>query len=362
MRVFRLSAALMVMASTLGVHAQDKAFLLEIERGGRTFFSGVSATGAVAVGAFEGGPGFHWMPTSGLVAAGGLSAEAVSGDGRTIVGAAADADGRTNAAIWQRASEWRLLGGFSNGASCDSSLSSAQGVSRDGKYIVGYAYLGCSAAHAFRWDASSGMVDLGSTVLGRSSTASSVSGDGRVVVGEQTDTTGFTFGVRWVDGRQETVRGPNGLVVGNAYAVNFDGTVVVGRQCRPAVSDRLEQSAWIWTASSGTQCLQAPALRPQEGPPILVYAKAVSDDGRVVGGSQRIGSTDGNAILWIDGKPAYLKDYLQAHGVPDAFRTWFNTGEITGMTPDGRVLVGWGAALGGFRGYMVILNDLEPLP
>jgi acyl-CoA synthetase (AMP-forming)/AMP-acid ligase II len=91
-----------------------------------------------------------------------------------------------------------------------------------------------------------------------------------------------------------------------------------------------------------------------------VYAKAVSDDGRVVAGSQRVGTVDGNAVLWIDGAPSYLKDYLQAHGVPDAFRTWVNTGEITGMTPDGRVLVGWGAALGGFRGYMVILNDRGP--
>jgi hypothetical protein len=56
----------------------------------------------------------------------------------------------------------------------------------------------------------------------------------------------------------------------------------------------------------------------------------------------------------------YLKDYLRAHGVPDAFQRWINTGEITGMSPDGRVLVGWGAAIGGFRGYFVILPELEP--
>lgn len=360
MRLLKPLATLALVASTVTLHAQGKAHLIELDSRSTTFLSGVSATGAVAVGTFDGGGAFYWTPTSGIVAAGGSSANGVSGDGRTIVGAAVDSNNLTNAAIWQRAAQWRTLGGFSGGASCDASLSSALGVSRDGRTVVGYAYRGCTAAHAFRWDESSGMVDLGSSVAGRSSTASAVSADGRMVVGEQTMETGFTIGVRWVDGRQEAIPGPMGLPVGNAYGVSGDGTFVVGRQCRPAIPDDREQSAWIWSARDGTQCLQAPALRPPPGPPVLVYANAVSDDGRVVGGSQTVGTVDGNAILWIDGNPSYLKDYLQAHGVPDAFRTWINTGKITAMTPDGRILVGWGAALGGFRGYMVILDDLEP--
>jgi glyceraldehyde-3-phosphate dehydrogenase/erythrose-4-phosphate dehydrogenase len=40
-------------------------------------------------------------------------------------------------------------------------------------------------ARAFRWEESTGMVDLGSTVPGRSSRADGVSGDGRIVVGFQ---------------------------------------------------------------------------------------------------------------------------------------------------------------------------------
>jgi uncharacterized membrane protein len=203
------------------------------------------------------------------------------------------------------------------------------------------------------------MVDLGSTVAGRPSTAHAVSADGRVIVGEQTSQIGFSFGVRWVDGRQEGIVGPQGPV-GDAYGVNGDGTAVVGRQCRP--QSIVDQTAWLWTASKGVQCLPAPAIRPPEGPPILVYGYAVSDDGRVVGGAQTIGTVDGNAILWIDGQASYLKDCLRAHGVPDAFQTWINTGRITGISPDGRVLVGNGAALGGFRSYMVILDELEPLP
>jgi hypothetical protein len=79
----------------------------------------------------------------------------------------------------------------------------------------------------------------------------------------------------------------------------------------------------------------------------------------VAGGHGAEGARD--AVLWIDGTGTYLKDYLRAHGAPDAFAGYINTGEITGMTPDGRILVGWAPAIGGFRGYLVILPELEPL-
>ena len=60
--------------------------------------------------------------------------------------------------------------------------------------------------------------------------------------------------------------------------------------------------------------------------------------------------------------PSYLKAYLRAHGVPDAFERWINTGEITGISQDGRILVGYGAASGGYRGYVVVLKRMEPKP
>ena len=60
--------------------------------------------------------------------------------------------------------------------------------------------------------------------------------------------------------------------------------------------------------------------------------------------SKSIGSDDTDAVIWIDRVPFYLKDYLRAHGVPNAFETWINTGAITGISPDGRILVGKGAA------------------
>jgi probable HAF family extracellular repeat protein len=322
--------------------------------------NGVSAGGAMVVGALYEGGGFYWMPTTGVISTGGKYATKVSRDGRTIVGTAADSRGISQAAIWLRAAEWKLLGSFSaNAAACDALLSSALDTSSDGRVVVGYAWNGCTLAHAFRWEESTGMVDLGSSVAGRASLALNVSGDGKVVVGYQEAATGFRLGARWADGRQELVPGPDGFV-GTANAANIDGTIVVGRICSPAATlptDPTFQSAWVWTRD-GTQCLPAPRLRVSPGPVIIVEANATSDDGRVIGGGQNVGgSADSDAVIWIDRSPAYLKDYLRANGVPDAFDRWINTGAITDISPDGRILVGNGAAIGGFRGYMVILGE-----
>jgi hypothetical protein len=148
--------------------------------------------------------------------------------------------------------------------------------------------------------------------------------------------------------------------VGIAWTANRDGSIVGGRQCRPA--DPFDQSAWIWTESEGVQCLPPPALREHQ----LVVTTNVfgtSDDGRVMGGAQVAGGTaDQEAILWIDRSVAYLKDFLRANGVPNAFATWINTGAITAVSPDGRILVGYGAAIGGFRGYIVILGSDRVMP
>jgi len=213
------------------------------------------------------------------------------------------------------------------------------------------------------------MVDLGSSVQGRASLASGASGDGRVIVGYQ-DTANFREGARWLDSREELMPGPVGFV-GQARATNIDGSIIVGQICRPG--DEMDQSAWMWTAQGGTTCLPAPSKisapvpgpgpGPGVGPSIIVQANATSDDGHVIGGGQNVGgSNDSNAVIWIGGRPAYLKDFLRANGVPDAFTAWPNTGEITGITPDGHILVGWGAAPGGFRGYLVVLGSNPVVP
>jgi probable HAF family extracellular repeat protein len=362
MRATRLLLSMILLVPGIAARASDTPVLIELERQSDALPAGVSASGAVVAGGLSTAGGFYWMPTTGVVFIGGLAASAVSRDGSTIVGSALGS-GVSQAAIWLRAAEWRLLGSFRPGAApCDASLSSASDTSRDGRVVVGLARDGCTIARAFRWEESTGMVDLGSTVAGQASRADGVSADGRVVVGMQEDATGYNRGVRWVDGRQEQVPGPDGFVA-TARATNHDGSLVVGRICSPAAlrpGDTNFQSAWVWTAQDGTRCLPAPRLRPSPGPAIIVDAFATSDDGRVIGGGQNVGgSEDSDAVLWIDRVPYYLKEYLQANGVPDAFATWVNTGSITDISPDGRILVGKGAALGGFRGYNVILGDVR---
>jgi probable HAF family extracellular repeat protein len=342
------------------------ALLIELDQRAGALPAAVSVNNLVIVGSLDSGGGFYWMPTKGVIFNGGEGSDDVSGDGRTIVGIVKDNGGINQAGIWIRGTEWRLLGSFTPTAvPCDTSLSAAYGVSRDGQVVVGLARDGCALSHAFRWTPSNGMVDLGSSVQGQASLASDVSGDGNVVVGYQEAATGVRQGVRWLNGRQELIPGVDGSV-GEASGTNVDGSIVVGRDCRPALGSA-EQSAWVWTAQAGTKCLPAPQRitvpGPGVGPVVGVGANATSDDGQVIGGGQDIGgSSDSNAIIWIGGRPAYLKDFLRANGVPNAFATWVNTGKITGMTPDGHILVGWGAAALGFRGYIVVLGSSSVIP
>jgi probable HAF family extracellular repeat protein len=342
-------AALVVIA--IGARAEEKALFIELPSG--TLPQDVNSTGT-AVGSLTTGGGFYWMPTTGVVYVGGSGAVAVSRGAERIAGLALDARQVQQAAIWQRAAEWRLLGSIApNAQPCDALLSSTYDTSDDGAVIVGLAWNGCGIARAFRWEESTGMVDLGSTVEGRSSRANGVSGDGRVVVGWQD--TPLRHGARWVDGRQQLFTGPSGIV-GEAQAANRDGSLIVGQSCEFASAGDItaNQQAWTWTARDGVQCLQPPRRRPEKN--FIGIARATSEDGRIIGGSQSFG-LEAEAVLWIDREPMYLKDYLRANGAPNAFEGWVNTGFINGMSRDGRFLVGQGAGPRDFQGYIVILGS-----
>jgi probable HAF family extracellular repeat protein len=326
--------------------SEDKPLLIELEPGAQA--TSLGANGFVVVGTLYRGKAFYWMPSSGVVDIGGTQGVAASRDGRTIVGNALDSNRLENAAIWLGGSDWRLLGSFHpNALPCDALLSASYGASDDGRVIVGLGWDGCKFARAFRWEESTGMVDLGSSVEGQSSRANDVSGDGRVVIGWQEDPFGFRQGARWVDGRQEVFSGPNGIA-GEAFGANTDGSIIVGGNCQPVA-----QMGWMWRSGSGITCYPPPAPR---SPGYLVQMRATSDDGRVVGGAHTFG-LNSDALLWIDGEVSYLKDYLRERGIPDAFEGWVNTGFINAVSPDGRILAGYGAGPTTFTGYVVILES-----
>ncbi len=325
---------------------EDEPLLIELEP--EALASDLGANGFTVVGGTYSGEAFYWMPSSGVVRIGGLAAVAVSRDGRTIVGEALDANGKENAAIWLGGKEWRLLGSFHpNALPCDRLLSGPYGASDDGRVIVGLGWDGCSIARAFRWEESTGMVDLGTIVPGQSTRANDVSGDGRVVIGWQENDFGFRQGAMWVDGREEVFTGPNGIV-GEAFGANSDGSIIVGGNCSPG-----EQAGWVRRRERGITCYPPPRQRL---PGYIVLMLSTSEDGRIVGGAHSFG-LESESILWIDGEPHYLKDYLREHGIPDAFEGWVNTGFINAVSPDGRVLAGYGAGPTTFTGYVVILEE-----
>ena len=340
--------------------AKDAVFFMELPL--ETLPQDVGANVFSTVGTFYQGGALTWMPTSGSTDLGGRGAVAVSKDGRTIIGEALDARGFENAAIYEGNKRWRVLGSFTPGAqACDRLLSGAYGASDDGRVIVGLGWDGCRYAHAFRWEESTGMVDLGSTNA-RSSRANNVSGDGRVVVGFQESDVGIRQGARWVGGRQQLFRGPSGEVAGEAHAANRDGSIIVGHICDYAETDRnIVSTAWKWTEPGGIKCLPMRRRSDMPNQPYIAMALATSDDGRVLGGSMSFG-LDAESVIWIDDDGQYLEDYLQANGHPDAFRGWVNTGFITGVSPDGRTLVGYGAGLRGFTGFVVVLPELGDRP
>jgi probable HAF family extracellular repeat protein len=342
---------LVVAAFAASPIASDKAVFIQLPTG--VIANAVSSSGVVA-GNLRPVGGIHWMPTSGDVFIGGVIATSISVDGRVIAGEAIAPNRTQQAAIWQRAAEWRLLGSITpNAQPCDALLSSVNGMSADGSVLVGLAWDGCRIARAFRWTEATGMVDLGSTVANQSSRADAVSGDGKVVVGFQEHPTGFRQAARWIDGQQTILTGPEGFI-GEANAANIDGSIIVGQNCQPSTGG---QSAWVWTTRDGVQCLPVPIRRPAIEGVFTGVALATSDDGRVIGGGHSFG-LESESVIWIDRAPYYLKSYLRDHGVPDAFEGWVNTGFITGMTRDGHVLVGYGAGPRDFTGFMVIMPTL----
>src|SRR5260370_14856922 len=173
--------------------------------------TGLSGDGSVAVGSYLGVGGFYWIADTGTVRIGGNGVAGVSGDGTTVVGRANDTRGLENAAIWLGGTDWYTIGSFTPEAQpCDQLLSSAYGVNGDGSVIVGLGWDGCAHAHGFRWDAITGMTDLGSLVEGRASRANAISGDGQVIAGWSDQATGFRQGARWRDGVWEWA--PRGTV------------------------------------------------------------------------------------------------------------------------------------------------------
>lgn len=276
--------------------------------------------------------GFSFTPL-GRLPGGSLysAAYAISADGSVVVGGSSSAAG-------DEAFRWTAQEGLIGIGALPADIVSAAayGVSANGAVIIGVSVSGSGdeiAPEAFRWTDESGMGGLGflSEII-RESWANGVSADGAVVVGYSDMPTGRQA-FRWTadDGMVGL-----GDLLGAAFlhseglAVSADGNVVVG-----GASFALGYQAFRWTADTGMV-----GLGDLPDGPFSSVANAASADGSVIVGTGN-SAFGAQAFLWTAHTGMLdLREYLLAGGA-EGLAAWTLT-NATGISADGRTIVGWG--------------------
>lgn len=313
----------------------------DLPGGGRSSRAlGISSDGLAVVGGSRSAQSgfqdeaFRWTQSSGMVGLGLMPgfrpfsrANGSSSDGSVVVGAVSAVNG-FGAFRWTEQTAMVPIGSLSVGGS------EAAGVSGDGTIIVGYAENG-GHLEAFRWTEQSGMVSLTPDVHGF---AADITTDGRVVVGATSTVGGgyWTEATGWVS----IGRGPFGAVPSPA-AVNTDGSVIVGSFDLGGVS-----RAFRWTQQAGIVSLDHLDVGEQ------AVANAVSGDGRVI-----VGVSGVRAFIWDaqhgmrDLRRVLTRDYgLDLSQWPDLLTA-------TGISADGRVIVGTGYGPNGQEAWMAVIPE-----
>jgi probable HAF family extracellular repeat protein len=188
----------------------------------------VSADGSVIVGNYNGDQAFIWRKATGLrplTGDGGVTMHAytpsISNDGQIVVGT----DGRTLST--PRAFQWTAQGGYHLIPGLGIS-SNANAVSNNG-LVVGVFSTGPGKNHAFIWDSSSGLNDLGAmeALGGLSAVATGITANGSTVVGEYVDSNEVAHAFIWTK-----AKGANELTVPDwidihTLGISGNGTTVL---------------------------------------------------------------------------------------------------------------------------------------
>ena len=332
--------------------------------------TGISGDGGVIVGVSGYGV-WRWTSAGGFQDIGGSPRSIIPGvseNGRNITGEL-DLPEAQVGAIWQGGKSWTPLGGLPGSEPCgDGYWSSAWGVS-DNRKVVGLAWDGCVATHAYSWDQRDGMRSLG--FVGDSSRANAVTSDGATVVGWDRDpNTGFWRGARWAKGKETLFQQPPAMCcnpedpwcpgamtdVGSAEAISASGSVVVGEsyQIEQVFVDPDTGQEYRYCTSQGWKWTPATGVRPLGD---YYGARTVptdtSNDGNILSGIAWPADffAPPSAFLWTT-----WTGFLDVTSFLNSQGTWAPDWLLGGagrLAGDGKTMGGWAATPFGYQGWFV---------
>ncbi len=325
----------------------------EVSTSSRAF--GISGDGNKATGVhttLNGLEAFLWTSSSttnlGDLPGGnfGSSANALSFDGSTVVGFSNSGNG-DEAFIWTSSGGMVGLGDLAGGGFS----STAEDISDDGTIVIGTGTT-ANGNEAFRWTSSGGMGGLGFLPGGSLfSFANGISSDGSVIVGSSHSSNG-TEAFSWTSSGGMIALGdlPGGAFNSSAEAASSNGAVIVGLGTSANGPE-------AFRFSSGTMT----GLGDLPGGPFISQANAVSGDGSVVVGLGTTGTITApisEAFIWTTAANSMrnIKNVLLANGIDMA--GWVLT-EATGISNDGKKIVGYGKKNGTVTGWYVDINGAD---
>ena len=308
----------------------------------------LSPNGAYAVGSIAYTAGFRWTAASGVeeLLTGLNSATGINNLG-TVAGSVPENGGQINGG--RDLGAYALVG--AEPVLLDATLSTnstGYDIADDGT-VVGLSFDDAFvAAIAFAWTAADGMVALPVNRPQTYSRANAISSDGHVIAGWNDQDDGGRTGVIWQDRVPFDVVDADGLPVGEASAVNADGSWVVGNNYMDLAGN---SGAWRWSAAGGVELI-----------PGMPYAFGVSADGRMVVGNTGFFDVPPRApMVWREGVGTVtLVDFLAEQGiaVPEG---WDLSGGLGAVSGDGRLLAGWGFGPQGMQSYVIRLDAADAI-
>lgn len=219
----------------------------------------------------------------------------------------------------------------------------ANGISGNGRYIVGIGESGF-VEHGFFYDMTNGVMrDMGQYIAGNDTAPADVSNNG-VAVGLAIDAAGQAQAFRWtvLDGYEllGTLDGVNTTGKARAYAISDDGSRIVGQSARQDSIDVGRAFVWIEGATSGVAGNEQMHELAGFAPDARSWALDISANGLfAVGMSTSAGGDDdiGHATRWD------IRDITVAGtAVAEDLGTLGGAqSRATGVSGDGRVVVGW---------------------